>query len=107
MSDIEIARLQKADNEQSGAEPLGLTAEQIDQLYDMGCGLSLLWLVRATWLNHAFPAEPYCDKAALEIAINELIDEARTRGYRVTYRETEVEAPYGLLLGLEKEEEQP
>ena len=45
----------------------------------------LLCCMQATWRWHQFPCEPYSDKAAIEIAINELLDYADTADMIVTH----------------------
>jgi hypothetical protein len=59
---------------------------------------SILTLMVSTWTNHGELGEPYSDRAAAEIAINELIDYVRDQGGTVTYDNREIGSPYGVVV---------
>ncbi len=73
-------------------------ATKHDELCAVGAAQSILWLMEATWTNHGDFGEPYSDNAAVEIAINELIDYAREHGCRVTFDNVEIGSPYGVCV---------
>jgi hypothetical protein len=73
-------------------------AGQLERLYALGAAGSILELMEATWTNQGEVGEPYNEPAAVEIAVNELIDYARNRGCRVTYNNEEIGSPYGVCV---------
>jgi len=79
-------------------------AGELERLYKLGAAGSILELMEATWTNHGELGEPYSDLAAIEIAINELIDYARERGCRVTWQNEEIGSPHGLCAHPPEEE---
>jgi hypothetical protein len=99
MSDViaEVKReLAQADAQARAKFPY--LAGELERLYKLGCAGSILELMEATWTNHAELGEPYSDREAVEIAINELIDYAREHGCRVTWQNQEIGSPCGVCV---------
>lgn len=53
-------------------------------------GAYVLSFMRRTWTNHGLPGEPYREKEAVEIAVNELLAHARERGWEPTHAGREI-----------------
>jgi hypothetical protein len=78
--------------------PLLAAVPDAEPFFKMSAAEAILWLMKVTWAKHQDVCEPYSDEAALEIAVNELIDHARSKGLivRCKAHKTEIPQPYGI-----------
>lgn len=101
--EVTIAEIQRQENARAGADPLGLTEAQIERLYQMGADGALLWLMRATWINHGGLGEPFRENAAVEIALNELVAYARDKDWDLQHRGRFLDLDGGIVVKVMEE----